>query len=31
VLPEDMLMARGTAEGLEKLQRAARGEVEDLD
>ena len=30
VLPEDMLMARGTAEGLEKLQRAARGEVEDL-
>jgi len=31
VLPEDMLMARGTAEGLEKLQRAARGEVEDLN
>jgi len=31
VLPEDMLMARGTAEGLEKLQRAARGEVEDFN
>ena len=31
VLPEDMIMARGTAEGLEKLQRAARGEVEDLN
>ena len=30
VLPEDGLMARGTAEGLEKLQRAARGEVDDL-
>ncbi len=30
VLPEDMLMARGTAEGLEKLQRAARGEVAEL-
>jgi len=30
-LPEDMLMARGTAEGLEKLQMAARGEVEDLN
>lgn len=30
VLPEDMLMARGTAEGLEKLQRAARGEVTEL-
>jgi uncharacterized protein with PhoU and TrkA domain len=30
VLPEDVLMARGTAEGLEKLQRAARGEVDDL-
>ena len=31
ILPEDVLMARGTAEGLEKLGRAARGEVEELD
>ena len=31
ILPEDVLMARGTAEGLEKLGKAARGEVEDLD
>ena len=31
VLPEDVLVARGTAEGLEKLGKAARGEVEGLD
>lgn len=31
ILPEDVLVARGTAEGLEKLGRAARGEVGDLD
>jgi uncharacterized protein with PhoU and TrkA domain len=31
ILPEDVLMARGTAEGLEKLGKAARGEVKDLD
>jgi len=31
VLPEDVLVARGTAEGLEKLGKAARGEVKDLD
>jgi uncharacterized protein with PhoU and TrkA domain len=31
ILPEDVLMARGTAEGLEKLGKAARGEAEDLD
>ena len=30
VTPKDVLMARGTASGLEKLQRAARGEVDDL-
>jgi uncharacterized protein with PhoU and TrkA domain len=30
ILPEDVLMARGTAEGLEKLGKAARGEAEDL-
>ena len=31
ILPEDVLVARGTAEGLEKLGKAARGEVEGLD
>jgi uncharacterized protein with PhoU and TrkA domain len=31
ILPEDVLMARGTAEGLEKLGKAAVGEVGDLD
>lgn len=30
VLPEDVLLARGTASGLEKLVKAARGEVKDL-
>ncbi|UCH56635.1 MAG: potassium channel protein [Candidatus Bathyarchaeota archaeon] len=30
VLPEDVLVARGTASGLDRLVRAARGEVEDL-
>ena len=31
ILPEDVLVARGTAEGLEKLERAAKGEAKDLD
>ena len=31
ILPEDVLMARGTAEGLKKLGKAASGEVADLD
>jgi len=31
ILPEDVLVARGTAEGLEKLGKAARGEVKGLD
>jgi len=31
VMPEDVLVARGTASGLEKLAEAARGEVETLD
>ncbi len=31
VMPEDVLVARGTAEGIEKLGRAARGESKDLD
>lgn len=30
VMPEDVLMARGTASGLEELGRAARGEVREL-
>jgi len=30
ILPEDVLVARGTESGLEKLMKAARGEVEDL-
>jgi len=30
VLPEDVLVARGTASGLERLVKAARGEVDDL-
>jgi len=30
ILPEDVLVARGTESGLEKLVKAARGEVEDL-
>ena len=30
VMPEDVLMARGTASGLETLKRAARGEVKEL-
>jgi uncharacterized protein with PhoU and TrkA domain len=30
ILPEDVLLARGTASGLEKLVKAARGEIEDL-
>jgi uncharacterized protein with PhoU and TrkA domain len=31
VLPEDVLVARGTASGLEKVVKAARGEVSELD
>lgn len=31
VLPEDVLLARGTASGLRKLARAAKGETKDLD
>ena len=30
ILPEDVLLARGTATGLEKLVKAAKGEIEDL-
>ena len=30
VLPEDVLVARGTASGLERLVKAARGEVNEL-
>jgi len=30
VLPEDILLARGTAMGLESLVRAARGEVDEI-
>lgn len=30
ILPEDVLVSRGTESGLEKLMKAARGEVEDL-
>ncbi len=30
ILPEDVLVARGTESGLEKLMKAARGEVGDL-
>ena len=30
VMPEDVLMARGTASGLETLKRAARGEIREL-
>jgi uncharacterized protein with PhoU and TrkA domain len=30
ILPEDVLLARGTASGLEKLVKAARGETEGL-
>ncbi len=30
VLPEDVLVARGTESGLEKLVKAARGEIKDL-
>lgn len=31
VMPEDVLVARGTASGLEKLAKAARGEVKELN
>jgi uncharacterized protein with PhoU and TrkA domain len=31
VMPEDVLVARGTEEGLEQLTAAARGEVEDFE
>jgi len=31
VLPEDVLVARGTASGLERLVQAARGEVSELE
>lgn len=31
LLPEDSLVARGTAEGLRKLGQAARGEVDELE
>jgi uncharacterized protein with PhoU and TrkA domain len=31
VMPEDMLLARGTESGLVKVQRAARGEAKDLE
>ena len=30
LMPDDVLVARGTAEGLEKLVKAARGEVQDI-
>ena len=30
ILPEDVILARGTESGLEKLVKAARGEIEDL-
>jgi uncharacterized protein with PhoU and TrkA domain len=30
IVPEDVLVARGTASGLEKVVRAAKGEVKDL-
>ena len=30
IVPEDVLMARGTASGLEKLERVARGELREL-
>jgi uncharacterized protein with PhoU and TrkA domain len=31
LLPEDVLVARGTGEGLKKLGQAARAEVNDLE
>ena len=31
LLPEDSLVARGTAEGLRKLGQAARGEIDELE
>ena len=31
VMPDDMLLARGTESGLVKVQRAARGEAKDLE
>jgi uncharacterized protein with PhoU and TrkA domain len=31
LLPEDSLVARGTAEGLQKLGQAARGEIDELE
>jgi uncharacterized protein with PhoU and TrkA domain len=30
VLPEDVLVARGTASGLESLVKASRGEINEL-
>ena len=30
VLPEDIILARGTALGLESLVKAARGEVDEI-
>jgi uncharacterized protein with PhoU and TrkA domain len=31
VMPDDILLARGTESGLVKVQRAARGEAKDLE
>ena len=31
VMPEDVLVARGTASGLDKLVKAAKGEIKELD
>ena len=31
LLPEDVLVARGTADGLESLSKAAKGEVDHLE
>jgi uncharacterized protein with PhoU and TrkA domain len=31
VLPEDVIVARGTESGLEKFVQAAKGEIKDLD
>jgi uncharacterized protein with PhoU and TrkA domain len=31
ILPEDILLARGTASGLDKLKKAARGELKSFD
>jgi len=31
ILPEDVILARGTASGLKKLEKAAKGEIRELD